>query len=423
MPAVIRMPELLAGAAEAVLLTWYVSPGDEVAAGQAVAEIETDKATVDIEADRGGVAAGVLVDSGASVPVGTPLLVLAEDGESVDAAMAGFAEPGGASAEPVAQSGTPPAPDGTGGEPPAPPQRQFATPLVRKLAREHGVALAAINGSGPGGRIVRRDLERHLAARAEPAAVPQAAPPPPLPPAEVEPASIPAGENGHVDVPHTGMRRAIARRLTESKNTVPHFYLEADCRVDALLRLRETIKNDPSIAVTPSVNDFVVKAVAVAFAEVPEANVIWTPDAVRRFESVSIAVAVAVDGGLVTPVVRDVGSRSLSDISRTTASLATRARAGRLKQAELEGGSFTVSNLGMYGIERFAAIISPPHSGILAVGAATKRAVVNEDGALGVATMMTVTLSGDHRALDGALAARWLTAFRRIIENPMRIVV
>ncbi|MEU0508001.1 MULTISPECIES: dihydrolipoamide acetyltransferase family protein [unclassified Amycolatopsis] len=412
MPAVIRMPELLAGAAEAVLLTWYVSPGDEVAAGQAVAEIETDKATVDIEADRGGVAAGVLVDSGASVPVGTPLLVLAEDGESVDAAMAGFAEPG-------APSGKPPAPDDAAGEPPAPPQRQFATPLVRKLAREHGVALAAINGSGPGGRIVRRDLERHLAARAEPAAVPQASPPP----AEVEPASIPAGENGHVDVPHTGMRRAIARRLTESKNTVPHFYLEADCRVDALLRLRETIKNDPSIAVTPSVNDFVVKAVAVAFAEVPEANVIWTPDAVRRFESVSIAVAVAVDGGLVTPVVRDVGSRSLSDISRTTASLATRARAGRLKQAELEGGSFTVSNLGMYGIERFAAIISPPHSGILAVGAATKRAVVDEDGALGVATMMTVTLSGDHRALDGALAARWLTAFRGIIENPMRIVV
>jgi pyruvate dehydrogenase E2 component (dihydrolipoamide acetyltransferase) len=219
------------------------------------------------------------------------------------------------------------------------------------------------------------------------------------------------------------MRRAIARRLTESKSTVPHFYLEADCRVDALLDLRSAIKADESIPVTPSVNDFVLKAVAAAFTEVPDANVVWTADAVRRFDSVAIAVAVSVHNGLVTPVVRNVERRSLGDVSRTTASLAARAREGKLNQADLEGGSFAVSNLGMYGIERFSAIISPPHSGILAVGAATRRPVVDEEGVLGVATMMTVTLSGDHRALDGALAARWLTAFRKIIENPMKILV
>ncbi|MTD55119.1 dihydrolipoamide acetyltransferase family protein [Amycolatopsis pithecellobii] len=420
MPAVIRMPELLAGAAEAVLLTWYVSPGDEVTAGQAVAEIEADKATVDFEAEHSGVAAGLLVETGQSVAVGTPILVLAGNGESVDEAMAGFAEPEAAAIPPSTAPSTVSSPalstsdNGAVATQPAPPDRQFATPLVRKLAREHGVELTTITGTGPGGRVVRRDLERHLAQ----------APTPPEPVApQASPQPAPADETGYVDIPHTGMRRAIARRLTESKNTVPHFYLEADCRVDALLELRRTIKNDESLPVTPSVNDFVLKAVAAAFTEVPDANVVWTADAVRKFDSVSIAVAVAIGNGLVTPVIRNVERRSLGDISRTTADLAARAREGGLKQAELEGGSFAVSNLGMYGIERFSAIISPPHSGILAVGAAAKRPVAKENGELGVATMMTVTLSGDHRALDGALGARWLTAFQRIIENPLRILV
>jgi pyruvate dehydrogenase E2 component (dihydrolipoamide acetyltransferase) len=219
------------------------------------------------------------------------------------------------------------------------------------------------------------------------------------------------------------MRRAIARRLGESKSTVPHFYMEADCQVDALLSLRRTIEKDPSVTVTPSVNDFVIKAVAGAFREVPEANAIWMPDAVRRFDSVSIAVAVAIEHGLVTPVVREADRRSLTDISRTVKDLVARAREGRLKQAELEGGSFTVSNLGMYGTERFTAIINPPHSGILAVGAASRRPVVADDGTVRAATLMTVTLSGDHRALDGALAARWLEAFKRIVENPLRILL
>jgi pyruvate dehydrogenase E2 component (dihydrolipoamide acetyltransferase) len=421
MPAVIRMPELLAGAAEAVLLSWYVSPGEEVSPGQVVAEIETDKATVELAADHGGVAAGLLVEGGASVAVGTPILVLAGSGESADEAMAGFAAPAtpsvasdnGSAGDPAERAAAQPA---AAVALSALSERRFATPLVRKLARERGIDLAVVTGTGPAGRVVRRDLEHHRPEENETVATAAR-------PASPSSGATEPGEQGYVEIPHTAMRRAIARRLTESKSTVPHFYLEADCCVDALLELRRAIKADESIPVTPSLNDFVLKAVAAAFTEVPDANVVWTADAVRRYDSVSIAVAVAVDNGLVTPVVRNVDRRSLGDISRTTASLAVRAREGKLKQADLEGGSFAVSNLGMYGIERFAAIISPPHSGILAVGAATRRPVVDEHGALGVATMMTVTLSGDHRALDGVLGAQWLTAFRKTLENPMKILV
>ncbi|MGW6461468.1 2-oxo acid dehydrogenase subunit E2, partial [Streptomyces sp. NPDC055078] len=259
------------------------------------------------------------------------------------------------------------------------------------------------------------------------AARPDTAPARPETPPAAEAAQRPAprAEDGtYTDVPHTGMRRAIARRLTESKNTVPHFYIELDCRVDALLELRRAMKadNGPG-SITPSVNDFVVKAVAGAFQDVPEANAVWTADATRRFDTVSVAVAVAIEGGLVTPVVRNVETRSIGDISRAVADLAGRAREGKLHQSELEGGSFTVSNLGMYGIERFAAIINPPHAGILAVGAATKRAVVDDDGTVTAATLMTVTLSGDHRVLDGALAAQWLGALKERIEHPMRILL
>ncbi|GAA5056342.1 pyruvate dehydrogenase E2 component (dihydrolipoamide acetyltransferase) [Thermocatellispora tengchongensis] len=457
MAAVIRMPEVLTGMGEATLLAWHVAPGDEVSAGQPIAEVETDKAAVDFEADRAGVVAGLLVGDGEQVAVGTPILVLADPGQSAEAALA---EARGAAADPEDRD-----------EPAVPetavtaerPGRRFATPLVRKLARERGIDLATVTGTGPGGRVVRRDLDRHVrpaepagvtapapghdaqpagteragteravaampAAPAAPAApVPPAPAAPTLPapaaPAPPAPGALSAPAAGYTDIPHSGMRRAIARRLTESKNTVPHFYLVADCRVDALLELRRTIKEDAATSVTPSVNDFVVKAAAAAFQEVPEANVIWTPDAIRRFGPVSIAVAVALDDGLVTPVIHDVDRRSLTDVSRTAADLVARARAGRLKQAELEGGSFTVSNLGMYGIERFAAIINPPHSGILAVGAASRRPVVGDDGAVGAATVMTVTLSVDHRALDGALGARWLRAFQKIIENPMRILL
>jgi pyruvate dehydrogenase E2 component (dihydrolipoamide acetyltransferase) len=223
------------------------------------------------------------------------------------------------------------------------------------------------------------------------------------------------------DVPHTGMRRAIARRLTESVTTVPHFFVEADCRVDELLALRSRINERTDVKV--SVNDFVLKAVAAAMADVPEANAIWTDDATRRFTGVDVGVAVSIPGGLVTPVVRGIETLSISAISRTVRDLAERAREGKLKQHELEGGSFAVSNLGMYGTSRFSAIINPPHSGILAVGAASRRAVVGEDGELKAASVMSVTLSADHRVLDGALAAQWLAAFTARIENPLSLLV
>jgi pyruvate dehydrogenase E2 component (dihydrolipoamide acetyltransferase) len=468
MPSVVHMPEVLAGMTEAALVSWHVSPGDEVSIGQPIAEVETEKAVVDFEAEQAGTVAGLLVDIGVPVPVGAPLLVLAGPGETAEQAMAetagkhaaeatpapesapaahdgtvAMASPGAAQA--ASASDTVPAPtEGSEDRQPAPveappetprfptaapqtPQRQFVSPLVRRLAREHGLELDGITGTGPGGRIVRRDLDARLADGARPAvAAPPGAPPASAPAPAASAPAAPAARSGdgvYTDVPHTGMRRAIARRLVESKTTVPHFYLEADCRMDALLDLRRTIKaGGLPDAVTPSVNDFVVKAVAGALQDVPEANVAWTPEATRRFSSVSIAVAVAVDAGLVTPVVRDVDKRSLGDISRTLAELVGRAREGRLRQDELEGGSFTVSNLGMYGIPRFAAIINPPHAGILAVGAATRRPVVNDDG-IGAATVMTVTLSGDHRVFDGALAARWLQAFQQRIEHPMSILL
>jgi len=291
--------------------------------------------------------------------------------------------------------------------------RLFTSPLVRRLAHERGLELTILCGSGPGGRIVRRDLERHLAIPAR-AAQPTAA--------TVLTAKPPARVDGMDGTPthHTAMRRAVARRLTESKTTIPHFYLRANCRVDRLLALRQEINETATTKI--SLNDFVVKAVACAYRSVPEANVVWTEEALIRFDRVDIAVAVSTAGGLVTPVVRDVGVCSISQLSAAIADLAGRARDGRLRQHELEGGSFAVSNLGMYDIEEFAAIINPPHSGILAVGATRQEAVV-DDGSLSVGTVMNVVMSADHRALDGALAARWLRAFVTAVENPLTLLI
>lgn len=466
MAVVIRMPEVLTGSTEAVLLSWRVEVGDVVAVGQPLAEVETEKAIVEYEAEEAGTLVGLLAQAGESVEVGTPIAVLAGAGESADEAMAqagadptmtGPAATAAPSAPTAATAAPQPSeapsaapepaiPPGAAAEvaPPPPialaptagtsaiePQastRVLATPLVRRLARERGLDLSAVRGSGPGSRIVRRDIDGLAASPAAPvAAAPVAAAPvaPPVGPLAMRDAveeSTPAPESNapYADIAHTGMRRAIARRLTESKSTIPHFYLVADCQVDALIELRRSVNALGTAKV--SLNDFVVKAVAAAFGDVPAANAIWTADATRRFDSVDIAVAVAVDGGLVTPVVRGVEKRSLSDIGATMVDLVARGRAGKLKQHELEGGSFAISNLGMFGIERFSAIINPPQSGILAVGAATQRPVV-ADGELAVATVMTVTLSGDHRVLDGALAARWLAAFVKRVENPLSILI
>ncbi len=451
MAAVVRMPALAAGATEAAVQSWLVAVGDRVEAGQEIVEIETEKAVVEYESEEAGVVAAILVDAGAAAAVGSPILVLAGEGQSAEAALAeagvDAAPPSAAPAPtptvPAADEAT--APNATASVPaatessedgqvaPPPPvvpptdaepasgpvatERRFASPLVRKLARERGVDLASVSGSGPNGRIVRRDLDALPASAPAAAATPPTAPAAPSTPAAVSPASPAA----FTDVPHTGMRRAIARRLTESTTTVPHFFLSADCRVDEVLALRARINERGDVKV--SVNDFVLKAVAAAMLDVPEANAIWTDDATRRFAGVDIGVAVSIPGGLVTPVVRGVQDLSLGSVSRAVRDLAERARAGRIKQQELEGGSFAVSNLGMYGTARFSAIINPPHSGILAVGAAERRPVVGDDGELTVATVMTVTLSADHRVLDGALAAQWLAAFTDRIQNPLSLLV
>lgn len=412
MAVIIRMPEVLTGATEAALQTWLVNPGDEVAIGQPLAEVETEKATVEYAAEVAGTVAGLLVEVGVQVSVGTPIAVLADPGESAEDALAAA---GGASvqeaeapAEVVAAgeaSAVDDAPAATEG-PEVVTERLFASPLVRRLARERRIDLSAVSGTGPGGRIVRRDIE-NLESSPEPKATPS--------PRPVEAAG------GFTDVPHTGMRRAIARRLTESKSQIPHFYLSADVRVDELLQLRARVNDSATVKV--SVNDFVVKAVAAAFADVPDANAIWTDSAIRRFEDVDIAIAVAIPGGLVTPVVRAVNRLTLTELAEGIRDLAGRGREGRLKQHELEGGSFSVSNLGMYGTQEFSAIINPPQSGILAIGAASKRPVVGADGELTVANVMTVTLSADHRVLDGALAAEWLAAFVKRIENPVSVLI
>jgi pyruvate dehydrogenase E2 component (dihydrolipoamide acetyltransferase) len=407
MSIVVRMPEILTGVAEAALVSWYIRPGERVELGQPLAEVETEKAVVDYESEVRGTLAGYLVEVGQPVAVGEPIAVVATEGESVEDALGGA----GGAAAPAAAAPAAPAvtavPEPVATPAPAATTRRPVSPIVRRLARERGIDPQEIEGTGPGGRVTRRDLERASVADASAAVSPLAA--------SIAPAAF-----GAVDEAPSRMRATIARRLTLSKATVPHFYLEADCDVDRLLAVRQEI--NASAPVKISVNDLVVKAVAAAFADVPAANAIWLDDRIRRFSTVDVAVAVAIDEGLVTPVVRGVEARSLSDLSATIADLAERARVGRLRQPEIEGGVLAVSNLGMYGIERFAAIINPPHAGILAVGRATPRPVVR-DGALAIATVMSVTLSGDHRVLDGALAAQWLAAFVRRIEQPMTLLI
>ena len=429
MAIVIRMPEVLAGATEAVLSQWMIAEGQDVAIGDVLAEIETEKANVDYQAEEQGTLARVLIQPGQSVEVGTPIAVFAAAGDTaddIDAALsaAGGEPPAGPSDAqenppvPAADTAAPPHPGGSA-EPstptaaPSPQGRMYVSPLVRKRAREEGIDLSAIAGTGPGGRIVKKDLEAFLATGS---ATPQPAreTSPKLPDAGGD-----SGPAGYADKPHTSMRRAIARRLSESKSTVPHFYVTADCRVDKLLAARAEMNQATGVKI--SVNDWVLKAVALALMEVPEANVIWMDDALRFFDRADIAVAVSVEGGLLTPVVRGVESLSLTQINAEVNRLAQKAREGKISQAEIEGGSFSVSNLGMYGTESFQAIINPPHSGILAVGAA-RDAVIVEDGQPVAGKVMTVNLSADHRSVDGALAAQWMGAFRHYIENPMALL-
>src|SRR3984957_2467287 len=404
MATVVRMPSVLAGAAEGAIANWLVQLGDTVAVGTPIAEIETEKALVEYAAERAGVIGRLVVAAGDTAEIGDPIAVLVSASETdadIDAALAP-APPGanlapGASAAPAtsaapAASAAPGAngkPTATGGA----NLRIFASPLVRKAAGEKGIDLGALSGTGPNGRIVRRDLERFLATRATTRAQ--------------SPAPQTTSAKGERLSPHTPMRRAIARRLAESKATVPHFYLVAECVVDELLALRRRVNETSAVKV--SVNDFVIMAVAAAFGDIPEANVTWSDEGLISHHNVDISIAVATEGGLVTPVLRGVERLRLSQVARSAADLAQRARDRRLRQDEIEGGSFAISNLGMYGTLEFAAIINPPQSGLLAVGAARQQPAV-VDGAVTVANVMRCTLSVDHRAIDGALAARWLAA-------------
>jgi pyruvate dehydrogenase E2 component (dihydrolipoamide acetyltransferase) len=462
MASVVRMPSVLAGAQEAAISSWLVKLGDTVAVGDPLAEIETEKAVVEYGAEEAGVVGRIVLAAGNTGEIGVPIAVLVQEGETdadIDAALSGEAPaaappapapPPGASAPDPAAPATPDAvspsapaaatlaasaavpsgPAGPGGRAARRPYesepahaaaqtRIFASPIVRRIARQEGIDLAAIEGTGPNGRIVRRDLERLAAQPAAQPAARGAAPPVPVQPAAAQPA---AAQPAAADtlIPHTPIRRAIARRLTESKTTTPHFYMTTECIVDELLGLRQQINETAPVKI--SVNDFVVMAVAAAFRDVPEANVTWSDEGLVAHASVDVSIAVATDGGLVTPVLRDVGAKRLSAIAAEAQSLAQRARDRRLQQHELEGGAFSVSNLGMYGTLEFSAIINPPQSGILAVGAAKPQPVVT-DGAVTVATVMRCTLSVDHRAIDGALAARWLAAFTARIQNPLGMII
>lgn len=478
MAILLRMPEISANLESATIVAWSKAEGDRVQAGDCLADIETDKAVVEWEAEQDGVLGPVLVPAGQEVAVSTPVAVLLEEGEaSVDVdALLGAARPQvdeAASRCPDGHStdmkttasdldSVAVAPDLDA----AAPARILASPLARNLAARSGMALAGLAGSGPGGRVVRRDVE--AAARAagllpasvglEPAqhsrtaaAAPiaagtataattaslagtatAAAPAPlantataattaPLANAATATTTATVAPTADVAIAHSAMRRTIARRLLESKTTVPHFYLRLDCRADALLSVREQANQAGSCRI--SVNDLVVKAAAVAFLTVPEMNVSWTEDALIHHSGIDISVAVATDDGLITPVLRDAGHKPMARLSAELSELSRRARAGRLVPHEYQGGHFTVSNLGMFGVPEFSAIINPPQAAILAVGCCERRPVIGSDGTLQAASMMTVTLSVDHRAVDGALAARWLQAFRQAIEAPMSLFV
>lgn len=416
MATLLRMPEVAANATHATLAAWSKKEGEPIAAGDCLAEVETDKAIVEISADSAGVMGQWLVPAGQEVEVGAPIAVLLAAGEAAADVQALLQAAGAVATAPAAAAasavpGTP-APAATTAQ--ASGERLRASPLARRLAAQRGVDLSRLQGSGPGGRIVKIDVERAQAAAPAPA--------PASVPVAAAPAAAPAGSgaSAFTEVPHSSMRRTIARRLAESKSTIPHFYLTVECRMERLLALRTEINASASRKI--SVNDFIVRAVAVALREVPQANVGWTDTAMRQYAQADVAVAVSTDTGLITPIVRAADRKTLSQISAEIADLAARARAGQLRPEEYQGGSFSVSNLGMHGVSAFSAIINPPQAAILAVGASQQKPVV-ENGELKVGTVMACTLSVDHRAIDGALAAQWLAAFQRAIEAPLSMLI
>ena len=426
----ILMPALSPTMEEGTLAKWLVKEGDAVTSGQIIAEIETDKATMEFEAVDEGTVGRILVAEGtAGVKVNTPIAVLIEDGESVeDAKPATKPAPEAPKASDAAAKAAPAGGPAAAAAPSAPTAaaggRILASPLARRIAAEKGIDLATVQGSGPNGRIVKADVEG-----AKPAAKAAAAPAPtaaaPAQPAPVSASSVAKMYEGRAyeEITLDGMRRTIAARLSEAKQTIPHFYLRRSVRLDALLKFREEINAQLAPrGVKLSVNDFIIKASALALQAVPDANAVWAGDRILRLKPSDVAVAVAIEGGLFTPVLRDAETKTLSALSAEMKDLAGRAKARKLAPQEYQGGSFAISNLGMFGIENFDAVINPPHGAILAVGAGVKQPVVQADGSLGVATVMSMTLSVDHRVIDGALGAELLKHIVELLESPMAML-
>jgi pyruvate dehydrogenase E2 component (dihydrolipoamide acetyltransferase) len=452
----ILMPALSPTMTEGTLSRWLKKEGDTIKAGDVIAEIETDKATMEVEAVDEGVLGKILVQDGAAnVPVNAPIAVLVDVGEAVpdEAPAAPAAKPAAAPAPAAKQIEVPAAkPEGPVAKPagaaaPAPQaaapagrgpvanghaasgDRVFVSPLARRMALQAGIDLSGLTGSGPNGRIVRADIETAQKGGAPSAArAPGAA-------ASAPPAAAPAGKTTapaitapHKVVPHTSMRKIIARRLTEAKSTIPHFYVSMDIEIDAMnallsqLNAKSPPKDAPG-AYLITINDMVIKAAAATLRKVPTVNASWTDDGMVFYDDVDISVAVSIPDGLITPIIRKADTKGLSTISREMKDLAGRARAGKLKPDEFQGGGFSISNMGMFGVSEFSAIINPPQAAILAVAAGRKRPVVNKAGELAVATVMTCTLSVDHRVVDGALGANWLRTFKQVVEDPLSLLL
>jgi pyruvate dehydrogenase E2 component (dihydrolipoamide acetyltransferase) len=437
----ILMPALSPTMTEGTLARWLKKEGDTIKAGDVIAEIETDKATMEVEAVDEGVLGKILVGDGeANVKVNAPIAVLVEPGEAVPSGAASAAAPAPASAPasaggispsapaavPEAAAAAAPAANGhdAGGE------RIFASPLARRMAKQAGIALAALKGSGPGGRIVRADIE---AAQKGGGAAAAPAPAAAVAPAVAAPAAAPLGKATapvitapHKLVPHSSMRKIIARRLTEAKSTVPHFYVSMDIEIDSLVDLMKQLnakapKEGPGVY-SITINDLIIKASAATLRQIPTVNASWTDDGMVFYDDVDVSVAVSIPDGLITPIIRRADQKGLATISREMKDLAGRARGGKLKPEEFQGGGFSISNMGMFGVSSFSAIINPPQGAILAVAAGQKRPVVKND-ALAIATVMTCTLSVDHRVVDGALGAQWMRAFKKIVEDPLSLLL
>jgi pyruvate dehydrogenase E2 component (dihydrolipoamide acetyltransferase) len=450
MPINITMPALSPTMEEGNLSKWLVKEGDKVSAGDVLCEIETDKATMEVESvDEGTVAKLVVAAGTEGVKVNALIAILAADGEDVAAAASGGgaapsakaeaaktdakaeaapakteAAPAAAAPAPVAAQASAPVSSG---------RRTFSSPLARRLAKDAGIDISAVSGTGPHGRVIKKDVETAVAGGGAKAASTAAAPA-----AAVAPAPLAKGasdeavlknfaEGSYELVPHDGMRKVIAKRLQESKQTIPHFYVSVDCELDALLALRAQLnaaspERDGKPAYKLSVNDMVIKALALALRDVPDANVSWTETNMVKHKHADVGVAVSIPGGLITPIVRRAELKSLSAISNEMKDLGARAKSRKLKPEEFQGGTTAVSNMGMMGVKNFAAVVNPPHATILAIGAGEERVIVKK-GQMVIANVMTVTLSTDHRAVDGALGAELLGAFKRYIENPMGMLV